>query len=160
MKIYLSLHNSIKHNITYTLFVQYTQVIEMMAEVIKAKLEYLPLDISVSLEHTHQYIHTTCTYTQHHKYYTLYTTCIYTLQSLANKHREINEGHVVALLAMRGDMNKAQVTKVSFTTPHHTHTLILAHTHLPTYLLKRTLKTDTLTLIYTCVHTCSNPLTH
>ena len=34
------------------------------------------------------------------------------LQSLANKHREVNEGHVVALLAMRGDMSKAQVTKV------------------------------------------------
>jgi hypothetical protein len=50
----------------------------MMAEVIKSKQEYLPLDIS----------------------------------SLANKHREVNEGHVVALLAMRGDMSKAQVTKM------------------------------------------------
>jgi exocyst complex component 3 len=57
---------------------RYTQLIEMMAEVIKSKQEYLPLDIS----------------------------------SLANKHREVNEGHVVALLAMRGDMSKAQVTKM------------------------------------------------
>lgn len=57
---------------------KYTQVIEMMAEVIKSKQEFLPLDIS----------------------------------ALANKYREITEGHVVALIAMRGDMTKSQTVKM------------------------------------------------
>lgn len=57
---------------------KYIQVLELLAEVLKSKIEFLPLEIS----------------------------------SLASKHPDVKPAHVIAVLAMRGDLNKSGVTKV------------------------------------------------
>ena len=84
-----------------SLSLQYIQVLELLAELISSKLEFLPLEVSVR-----SYLCPTSVFATSVFFPTL-------VQSLASKHPDVKSNHILAVLAMRGDLGRAAVTKVT-----------------------------------------------
>ncbi len=70
----------------------------MMAELITSKTDFLAMDIFVRYPPTP----------------TLHNTPPPHTQALSTKHPDVRSTHVIAILAMRGDLNKSLVAKVTF----------------------------------------------
>ena len=84
-------------------------MLEQLAELLNSKQEFLALDISV------RYGKKTCTKLLSELLVFVYSTPPpppQQTQGMHNKHPDIRANHVLAVLAMRGDLNKGLATKV------------------------------------------------